>query len=230
MADSTNHEQLVSEFCGLIGTSSEDDALHFLSESRWNLSNAVAKYFGAQENDVNLLEATHEEPDEVRNNQPYTGPSILAEAPKPSVPLVNSNTQRGSDSVEADTVHANQPRIHKSVSMRHLCERCSNLRVSDKPSERFQNHRVVETVSKPSYENVEYLAQSAQGSTGKGCHFCALILRSLKSHEFIGTDEEEARLPRGPIDLDFSEQSDLSLVAVCGAVVGYPIQLSLGMG
>lgn len=129
-----------------------------------------------------------------------------------------------------NTAQGKQPKTCKSTIMRHLCERCSSLRVNDKSSRKVGTQRIIETVSEPSYENVETLAQSSRGSNGKACHLCALILRSLKGHQFIGTKEEDTCLPTGPISLGLTEESGPSLIAMCGDVVGYPIQLSLGMG
>ena len=226
LANTKIQEQLLSEFCTLNG-SSFGDALHFLSSTKWDLSSAVAKYSRAQE-EFKILKETQEEEFQLRDHEPCTGPSVLYHPYDSS--LVGKSSTRLSDTAEGKSDHSHPPSIYNSVIMRHLCEKCSNLRVSDESEAGKQSQRLLETVSKPSYENVEYLAQSAQGRTDKACHLCALILRSLKGHKYIGTIEEETCLPNGPIILSLSEKSDLSIIATCGAVVGYPIQLSLGMG
>lgn len=118
--------------------------------------------------------------------------------------------------------------------MRHLCDTCSSLNVhpevDNPPGPKKQ--RLLQSVSDPVYESVTYLAQSAKGIVGKPCHLCALLLRSLKSHQYIGTKEEDTCLPSGPVKVCLSEDDNgvFSIIASCGSVTGHPIQLSLGTG
>jgi len=220
MTDAMNHEHVISEFRKLTGAS-PGDALYLLSSHSWDLSSAVEQYFRAQEEYVDLVE-TQEEADAFRRYDPYNGALIIDNISGTLIPLINNSSQRYFDSVLE-----NQPSICKSVTMHHLCERCSTLRVIDKQSESFHGQLVV---SEPSYESVKYLVTSAQGNAGKACHFCALILRSLKGHRSIGTTEEETCLPSGPITISLLKECDLCLIARCGTVVGFLIQLSLGIG
>jgi hypothetical protein len=112
--------------------------------------------------------------------------------------------------------------------MRHLCVHCSGMKVGDG---NYSNMRVIES---PDFAfTVEYLADSAAGIlTGKPCHFCALVLRSLKDHHFIGTSEEESRLPSGAVTLCLSGQDEdnYEIIAFCDTFTGNSIKLSLGAG
>jgi len=122
--------------------------------------------------------------------------------------------------------------------MRHLCDACSGLKVGDKKLSVFPSKpqlRVLESTSDPVFTGVAYLLESAGGSISrKPCHFCALILRSLRNHQVIGTKIEEflTSPPGVPVTLCLSEEEEdeFSVIAMCGAVVGHPIKLSLGTG
>jgi len=92
---------------------------------------------------------------------------------------------------------------------------------------------MLKSTSDPVYDSVTYLLESAEGSiTGKACHFCALVLRSLRHHHYVGTKDEDTCLPSGPVALCLMEESDneFSLVATCGDSKSYRIQLALGAG
>lgn len=79
---------------------------------------------------------------------------------------------------------------------------------------------------------VTYLAQSADGKLeGKPCHFCAIILRSLRDCDYIGTEQENSKLPSGELVLFLSlKDRAFVIIAHCGLKYGYPITLSLGTG
>jgi len=111
--------------------------------------------------------------------------------------------------------------------MRHLCSSCSSLTVS----EEIDGKRLIKSANYAAYSSVKDMADSAEGKDGKPCHFCALLLRSLKDHRFLGTKEEESHLPSGPVRLFLSDANDeLTVLAECDTRRGSPIQLSLGTG
>lgn len=113
--------------------------------------------------------------------------------------------------------------------MRHLCSFCSSLQLGKRKTS--EDMRVFEwTNSSPT---VSYLIESAAGTAnGKPCHFCAILLRSLKSHSYVGTEDEQASLPKGQITLCLSAEKDddLAIIADCDGSSGHPIKLSLGAG
>ncbi|KAH8594872.1 heterokaryon incompatibility protein-domain-containing protein [Bisporella sp. PMI_857] len=108
--------------------------------------------------------------------------------------------------------------------MRHLCDACVGLKLyaNSKP--------VASRLAIDIYEGVDYLVKSGSGiSTGKPCHLCALLLRSLKSHQSIGTEDEESSLPSGPLSICLSDKGgSLSLLLTYNHGVGLPIKLDLG--
>jgi hypothetical protein len=116
--------------------------------------------------------------------------------------------------------------------MRHLCISCAGLQVcEDVDLETFQKLRVFKWPhSIPTLSN---LIDSAAGiSDGKSCHFCAILLRSLKDHRHIGTKNEHTSLPKGPIALYLSgeKEDDFAIIAKCDESSGHPINLDLGAG
>lgn len=119
--------------------------------------------------------------------------------------------------------------------MKHLCDACSGLRDGGRMSSIFSNMRVLESISDPVYgdNSISYLLKSSEGSlAAKPCHFCAVVLRSLKHHEYIGTAKENAHLPTGPVHLNLVERKDHDLVirASSNTFLGERIQLSLDAG
>jgi len=123
------------------------------------------------------------------------------------------------------------------MKMRHLCAVCSTLYVgeSEIPSvdaSGVTNVHELKSLAEPAYSSTAYLISSAEGKAdGKACHLCALLLRSLKNHQKIGTNEEETSLPPGAIKLSLQEEGgNISIVASCGSRDGHPVQLSIGGG
>jgi hypothetical protein len=113
--------------------------------------------------------------------------------------------------------------------MRHLCAHCSSLKVG---REGPYNRLVVENAT-DTLLNVLYLTDSSEGIiTGKACHFCAIILRSLKDHRHLGTKEETTSLPKGNIKLLLTgrDEEEYAIVAEYFEWRGVPIRLSLGSG
>lgn len=97
----------------------------------------------------------------------------------------------------------------------------------------FEGDVVRKTLRNPQFPGVDDLRRRSTESSPakKPCHLCALILRSLKSPDSIGTSDEEFSLPVGPISLDISVRGDeKALVSRAGSIWGSPITLSLDSG
>lgn len=61
---------------------------------------------------------------------------------------------------------------------------------------------ITQVLSDLFFENITALKETANGTAAtKGCHLCALLLRSLKHPRAIGTVVEEDNIPSGAISL-----------------------------
>lgn len=118
--------------------------------------------------------------------------------------------------------------------MKHLCENCRGINVgNDVAMHKMSLEGEVVRKTLLDLHGVEYLKiKSTENSLGKKpFHLCALILRSLKSPDTIGTSDEEFTLPKGPISLDISVLGEEKrLVAVARSTWGSPITLSFDSG
>ncbi|KAF4632432.1 hypothetical protein G7Y89_g5699 [Cudoniella acicularis] len=91
MADSTSHDELITEFCELTGAS-PSDAQQYLSANRWDLSGAAAEYFTAQEEGISGAQEGGE--DDPQEAEAYTGPRTLDGRPAPeAIPTVGSSSR-----------------------------------------------------------------------------------------------------------------------------------------
>ncbi|TVY80803.1 UBX domain-containing protein [Lachnellula suecica] len=90
MADSTNHDGLISEFVSLT-SASPADAQQYLSANQWNLSTAVTEYYTAQEEGIQGAQEGGE--DDPQEPEAYTGPRTLDGRPAPAaIPTVGSSS------------------------------------------------------------------------------------------------------------------------------------------
>lgn len=122
------------------------------------------------------------------------------------------------------------------IVMKHLCKSCSELDIDDLTiasiKSRLSHDCTIHVLRDVHCVGIDVLQASANGILNrKACHLCALILRSLKDPRQIGTSEEDATLPSGPLALEIHvDTHQLRLVAKAGDDRGHPLQLSFDSG
>ncbi|KAG9230023.1 putative UBX domain-containing protein 1 [Amylocarpus encephaloides] len=91
MADSANHDEVITEFCELTGAAPAE-ARQYLQANRFDLSSAATEYFTAQEEGVQAARRGGEE--DPQETEAYTGPRTLDGRPAPAaIPTVGSSSR-----------------------------------------------------------------------------------------------------------------------------------------
>ncbi|KAF7899223.1 uncharacterized protein EAF01_008436 [Botrytis porri] len=82
MADTSNHDELISQFCE-ITNASPSEAQQFLSANQWDYASAMTEFFTAQEEGNAGASEPIDSNDQTETPTPYTGPRTLDGRPAP---------------------------------------------------------------------------------------------------------------------------------------------------
>ncbi|KAF5876214.1 putative ubx domain-containing protein [Botrytis fragariae] len=82
MADTSNHDELISQFCA-ITNASPSEAQQFLSANQWDYASAMTEFFTAQEEGNAGASEPVGSNDQTETPSPYTGPRTLDGRPAP---------------------------------------------------------------------------------------------------------------------------------------------------